>query len=248
MSENWREILNKNDSPKIDERIKEQSIQILKTNIENTEIVAKEKYFEKIKRYIPFMNKKTFLIQFILLIIGILAIKSSTFEKTRLILSSVMPILAFLQIMELERSFKYNMYEFEMSCKIDLRELISIKLIINTIINLLIMTVLASLTGIHFRYKIYLLIIHFLVPFMITNAINIFAIKLSKNKSNEIINITVTSIMNIILIIININFPYVYEFSSILIWLCLLVVTVFYVIKTIYQFYEKEEDYIWNLQ
>jgi len=37
--------------------------------------------------------------------------------------------------MELEKSFKYNMYEIEMSCKMDLKELISIKLIINTFIN-----------------------------------------------------------------------------------------------------------------
>ena len=137
----WREILNKRESPSIDENKKRQSIEILKMEIANTEITVKESYFEKIKRYIPFMSKITFLFQFILLLVGILVIKSMNFEKTRLILSLVMPILAFLQIMELEKSFKYNMYEIEMSCKMDLKELISIKLIINTFINLCIMTV-----------------------------------------------------------------------------------------------------------
>ena len=76
MSEKWKEILNKNTLPKIDEQRKRQSIETLKIEIANTEIIVKENYFEKIKRYIPFMNKITFLIQFILLLIGIFVIKS----------------------------------------------------------------------------------------------------------------------------------------------------------------------------
>ena len=137
----WRKILNKRELPSIDENKKRQSIEILKMEIANTEITVKESYFEKIKRYIPFMSKITFLFQFILLLVGILVIKTMNFEKTRLILSLVMPILAFLQIMELEKSFKYNMYEIEMSCKMDLKESISIKLIINTFINLCIICI-----------------------------------------------------------------------------------------------------------
>ena len=244
----WREILNKRKFPIIDENKKRKSIEILKMEIANTEIIGKESYFEKIKRYIPFMSKITFLIQFILLLIGIYVIKSMVFEKTRLILSLVMPILAFLQIMELEKSFRYNMYEIEMSCKMDLKELISMKLIVNTIINLLIMTIFASLTAVHFGNEIYLLIIYFLVPFMITNVINIGVMKLSKNESNEIINIAVTLLMNIVLLILNIKFPCVYETSSILVWIGLLCIAVFYFIKAVYPFYEEEDDYIWNLQ
>ena len=159
----WREILNKRELPIIDENKKRQSIEILKKEIANIEITVKESYFEKIRRYVPFMNKTTFLIQFVLLLIGIFVIKSMAFEKTRLILSLVMPILAFLQMMELEKSFKYNMYEIEMSCKIDLKELISIKLLVNSIINLLIMTIFAILTAAHFGNEIYLLIIYFFV-------------------------------------------------------------------------------------
>ena len=244
----WREILNKRELPSIDENKKRQSIEILKMEIANTEITVKESYFEKIKRYIPFMSKITFLFQFLLLLVGILVIKSMNFEKTRLILSLVMPILAFLQIMELEKSFKYNMYEIEMSCKMDLKESISIKLIINTFINLCIMTVFAVMTGTHFEQKSYVLILYFLVPFMITNVANILTMRLLKNKSNEIVNMTIMLLINAILFKINIKFPSVYETSSVLVWLGLLIITVFYFIKAVYQFYEGEDDYIWNLQ
>lgn len=244
----WREILNKRELPSIDENKKRQSIEILKMEIANTEMTVKESYFEKIKRYIPFMSKITFLFQFLLLLVGILVIKSMNFEKTRLILSLVMPILAFLQIMELEKTFKYNMYEIEMSCKMDLKESISIKLIINTFINLCIMTVFAVMTGTHFEQKSYVLILYFLVPFMITNVANILTMRLLKNKSNEIVNMTIMLLINAILFKINIKFPSVYETSSVLVWLGLLIITVFYFIKAVYQFYEGEDDYIWNLQ
>lgn len=244
----WREILNKRELPMIDENKKRQSMEILKMEIANTEITGKESYFEKIKRYIPFMSKITFLFQFILLLVGILVIKSMTFEKTRLILSLVMPVLAFLQIMELEKSFKYNMYEIEMSCKINLKELISIKLIINTLINLCIMTIFAVMTGTYFKQESYVLILYFLVPFMITNVANIVTMRLLKNKSNEIVNMTIMLFVNVILFIIHIKFPSVYEASSILVWVAVLIVTVTYFIKDVYQFYEEEDEFIWNLQ
>lgn len=243
----WREILNKTEFPMIDENKKRQSIRNLKLEIANTNITVKESYFKKIKRYVPFMNKVTFLIQFVLLLIGIGVIKSMTFEKTRLILSLVMPILAFLQMMELEKSFKYNMYEIEMSCKMDLKELISIKLSMNTCINLCIMTIFAVATGTYFQKESYVLILYFLVPFMVTSVANIVTMRLLKNKSNEIVNMTIMLLINVILLVVNIKFPSVYETSSILVWLALLMITVIYFIKTIYRFWEEEEWLIWNL-
>ena len=121
-------------------------------------------------------------------------------------------------------------------------------LIINTFINLCIMTVFAVMTGTHFEQESYVLILYFLVPFMITNVANILTMRLLKNKSNEIVNMTIMLLINAILFKINIKFPSVYETSSVLVWLGLLIITVFYFIKAVYQFYEEEDDYIWNLQ
>lgn len=248
MSENWKEILKTKDMPEIDPDKKRQAIEELKIQIEATPIAVKENYIQKVKRYFPLINKSTFLIQFILLLLGMFVITSTTYEKTRLILSAVMPVLALLQMIELGKSFKYDMYEIEMSCKIDLKELISIKLMINTVINLCIITIFAFMTGIQFEYRSYVLIIYFLVPFIVTNIISIRLTKLLKNKSNEITNITGMLLMNIVLFVLNIKFPYVYETASSLVWIILLVVTTFYFIKLISEFYEKEEEYIWNLQ
>ena len=83
---------------------------------------------------------------------------------------------------------------------------------------------------------------------MITNFANILTMRLLKNKSNDIVNMTIMLLINAILFKINIKFPSVYETSSVLVWIVLLIITVFYFIKAIYQFYKEEDDYIWNLQ
>lgn len=247
MTEEWKKILDKNEVPEINQDRKKQTIEELKIEILNTEVSVKENYWLKLKKYIPFINKTTLLAQFIVLVFGLFVIATTAFERTRLILSWVMPMLAFLQLLELSKSFKYNMYEIEMSCKINLKELISIKLILYTVINLCIMTIFACMTGIQFQYNSYLLIIYFLVPFMLTNVVNIGLIKLTKNKSNEIGNLSVLILINTVLFILNVKFSYIYEVSSILGWIVILIFTTSCLINLMYQFYEKEEDYIWNL-
>ena len=237
-----------NKSIQIDEEKKNDAIENLKIEIDKIDIQVKENYFEKVKRYIPFLSKKIIIFQFILLILGINIITSTEFEKTRLILSTVMPILALLQIIELEKSFKYNMYEIEISCKLNLKELILIKLIIYAFVNLCIMTIFAIIAGSYFKYSISLLILYFLVPLMITNTINIGIIRLQKHKSNELINFIVMLFVNAILLIIDIKFPYVYETSNTLIWAGLLIIAIYYFVKNVYEICEKEEDFIWNLQ
>ena len=248
MNNNWDKILKKNIVPEIDESKKNKAIEKLKIEIANTDIEIKESYFQKIIKQIPFINKITLFTQTLLLIIGILIINYTSFENTRLLLSLVMPILAFFQITEMQRSFKYNMYEIEMACKVNLGEVITTRLIIMTIINLLIITLFAIITGVKFQTGINLIIVYLLVPFLVTNVVSMEVSKLLKNKQNDVSNMSIVVIINMLLFILNIRFPYIYESSSVFIWIVVLLTSGFYLIKNIYQIFEKEEDYIWNLQ
>lgn len=248
MSDNLDKILKKNIVPEIDKNKKYQAIESLKIEIENTNIEIKENYFRKIIKQIPFINKKTLFVQFLLLILGMFIINYTAFESTRLLLSLVMPILAFFQVTEMQRSFKYNMYEIEMVCKVNLREIITTRLIIMTTINLLIMTLFVIITGEKFQTGISLLIIYLLVPFLITNLLTMEISKLLKNKQNDVANISIALIVNMFLFMSHIRFPFVYESSCVFIWIIVLLISGFYLIKNIYQIYEKEDEYIWNLQ
>ena len=159
-----------------------------------------------------------------------------------------MPILAFFQVAEMQRSFKYNMYEIEMACKINLKEIITARLISMTVINLLIMTLFVIIAGAKFQEGIHLLIVYLLVPFLVTNVLTMEISKLLKNKQNDVANISIALMINMFLFISHIRFPYIYESSSIFIWIIVLFISGFYLIKNIYQMYEKEDEYIWNLQ
>lgn len=248
MRDNLDKILNKNIVPEIDENKKNLAIESLKTEIENTNIEIKESYFQKIIKQILFINKKTLLVQFLLLILGMFIINYTAFESTRLLLSLVMPIFAFFQVTEMQKSFKYNMYEIEMACKVNLREIITTRLIIMTSMNLLIMTLFVIIAGTKFQTGANLLIVYLLVPFLITNMITMKFSKLLKSRQNDVANISIALIVNMFLFISHIRFPFVYESSCVFIWIIVLLISGFYLIKNIYQIYEKEDEYIWNLQ
>ena len=248
MSDNWDKILKKNAVPEIDYNKKYQAIENLKVEIANTDIEINENYFQKIIKQIPFINKTTVIIQVLLLILGMIIINYTSFEITRLLLSLVMPILAFFQVAEMQRSFKYNMYEIEMACKVNLREIITTRLIIMTVINLLIMTLFVIIAGTKFQTGINLLIVYLLVPFLITNVLTMELSKLLKNRQNDVANMGIALLVNMVLFVSHIRFPFVYENSCIFIWVIVLLISGFYLIRNIYQIYEKEDEYIWNLQ
>ena len=248
MSDNWDKILKKNIVPEIDKNKKYQAIESLKTEIKNTDIEIKESYFQKIIKQLPFIDKKVILVQFLLLILGLFIIYYTSFESTRLLLSLVMPILAFFQIAEMQRSFKHNMYEIEMACKVNLREIITARLIIMTVINLLIMTLFVSMAGAKFQEGIHLLIIYLLVPFLITNVLSMEMSKLLKSRQIDVAHISIALMINMFLFVSHIRFPYIYESSCNFLWIIVLFISGFYLIKNIYQMYEKEDEYIWNLQ
>lgn len=63
MSENWKEILKNNKIPEIDLEKKRKTIETIKLEIATTEIIGKENYIQKVKRYLPFINKSTLFIQ-----------------------------------------------------------------------------------------------------------------------------------------------------------------------------------------
>lgn len=118
----WREILNKRELPSIDENKKGKSIEILKMEIANTEITVKESYFEKIKRYIPFMSKITFLFQFISIIGRNISYKIYEFWENKANFITCNANISISSNNGVREKFKYNMYEIEMSCKMDLKE------------------------------------------------------------------------------------------------------------------------------
>ncbi len=250
MKNNIAEILSKNEIPKVDEKVKRKSIENLKIEILNTPICKKEKFMDMLINQISYINKIIFVIQFLLLIVGIGIIKTTDklddFRETNILITFIVAILGFFQFIELAKSFKYKMYEIEMSSKINLRTLIALRAVILSAINLCIMTILGIAMGVKFKYEISLMILHFLVPFLIINIVNIEIAK--RFKTNEVIKIFLSLSISIVLAIVHIQKPMIYEKSSIAIWLITLFISIAVLIKNWYELWNKEEEFIWNLQ
>lgn len=246
MRNNIAQILSKNEIPKVDEKVKRKNIQALKIEILSTNICKKEKFINMLINQVLYINKIIFVIQFLLLIVGIGIIKMTDFRDTNILITFVVAILSAFQFIEIEKSFKYKMYEIEMSSKIDLRMLISLRTIILSAINLCIMTVFGIIMGIKFEYEISIMILHFLVPFLIINLVNIEIAK--RFKTNEIIKIFLSLGISTLLLIVHIQEPMIYEKSSMAIWLITLFVSIVVLIKNWYELWDKEEEFIWNLR
>lgn len=246
MKNNIAEILSKNEMPKIDAKVKSKNIQALKIEILNTTICKKEKFINMIINQVSYINKTIFVIQFLLLIVGIGIIKTTDFRDTNILITFVVSILSSSQFIEMVKSFKYKMYEIEMSSKIDLRMLIALRTAILSVINLCIMTILGIAMGVKFGYEISLMILHFLVPFLIINIVNIEIAK--RFKTNEVIKIFLSLSISIVFLIVHIQKPIIYEKSSIAIWLITLFISIVVLIKNWYELWNKEEEFIWNLQ
>lgn len=246
MKNNIAEILSKNEIPKIDAKVKNKNIQALKIEILNTTICKKEKFINMLINQFSYVNKTIFAIQFLLLIVGIGIIKTTGFRDTNILITFVVAILSSSQFIEMSKSFKYKMYEIEMSSKINLRMLIALRTVILSVINLCIMTIFGIAMGVKFGYEISLMILHFLVPFLIINIVNIEIAK--RFKTNEVIKIFLSLSISIVLLIVHIQEPMIYEKSSISIWLIALFVSIVVLIKNWYELWNKEEEFIWNLQ
>lgn len=246
MKNNIAEILSKNEIPKVDERVKRKNIEALKIEILNTPICKKEKIMDILINQISYISKTIFVIQFLLLIVGIGIIKTTDFRYTNILITFVVAILSFFQFIEIAKSFKYKMYEIEMSSKINLRILIALRAVILSAINLCIMTIFGIAMGVKFKYEISLMILHFLVPFLIINIVNIEIAK--RFKTNEVIKIFLSLSISIVLAIVHIQKPMIYEKSSIAIWLITLFISIAVLIKNWYELWNKEEEFIWNLQ
>lgn len=246
MKNNIAEILSKNEIPKIDAKVKNKNIQALKIEILNTTICKKEKFINMLINQVSYINKTIFVIQFLLLIVGIGIIKTTDFRDTNILITFVVAILSSSQFIEMVKSFKYKMYEIEMSSKIDLRMLIALRTVILSVINLCIMTILGIAMGVKFGYEISLMILHFLVPFLIINIVNIEIAK--RFKTNEVIKIFLSLSISIVFLIVHIQKPMIYEKSSIAICLITLFISIVVLIKNWYELWNKEEEFIWNLQ
>jgi hypothetical protein len=102
------------------------------------------------------------------------------------VLSAISCIVALLGVVgfpEVCKSFSYQMWELEQSCKYNLRQIVAIKLSIIGTIDLLIVLMITLLTSIQTNLPVWEMALYLFVPFNLACIVSFFVTSLARNKN-----------------------------------------------------------------
>ena len=139
------------------------------------------------------------------------------------ILSAISFIVALLGVVgfpEVCKSFSYQMWELEQSCKYNLRQIVTIKLSIIGTSDLIIILMITLLTSIQTNLPIWEMAVYLFVPFNLACIVSYFVTDLVRNK-NSVFPFFPVGFGIAFLLLLCINRFSLYQSISILIWLIL---------------------------
>lgn len=219
------------------------------TNIQKTILAGKQLlmknpvqevcWYRKIINQLKYISPLLWLSQ--LLIIGlcillISQINSSTDITAVLsIISFIVALLGVVGFPEVCKSFSYQMWELEQSCKYNLRQIVAIKLSIIGIIDLLIVLIITILTSIQTNLPMWEMALYLFVPFNLACIVSFYITSFFRNKNSVLPIFTIGFGISFIILFCTNRFS-VYQSISILVWLIFCFVTFIILIWKIFQF------------
>lgn len=169
-----KELFRNSKLPPIDSVKKTDAVNSLLKTANSRPMPTKRNFFEILTGQIGFINKGCFCIQFLASILGIwilTAYKASQPAKPMMLLSAVFPILILACLSEMQKSFSSGMWELETVCRYDLKMVISIRMMVLSGINLLILLLLSALCSYALLMSTAMACIYLLLPFLFTSLI-----------------------------------------------------------------------------
>lgn len=139
------------------------------------------------------------------------------------ILSAISFIVALLGVVgfpEVCKSFSYQMWELEQSCKYNLRQIVAIKLSIIGTIDLIIILAVTLFTSIQTKLPMWEMALYLFVPFNLACIVSFFITGLARNK-NSVLPIFPAGFGIAFLMLLGINRFSLYQSVSVPIWLIL---------------------------
>lgn len=233
----------------VDQQIKEIQIQSLMNEVSKTDFVCKSSFFKDIMIQIPFIDKKSILLQALLMLIGIWITFDSTSEniKTTLnIISSIGAFLAVIDMIETWKSHQYNMWEIEAACKNNLQELMMQRYLITGAISILIIVILSIAATINLNLGFVSALLYFMIPFMFVCWGYLKLLKISNHRINETVLLSVVLFVSVVIIVLVMNLK-IYSFNDFnMLGLVFIVILILYLKEMIVFVNELKEGFEWN--
>lgn len=157
------------------------------------------------------------------------------------VISCIVALLGVVGFPEVCKSFSYQMWELEQSCKYNLRQIVAIKLSIIGTTDLLIVLMITLLTSIQTNLPIWEMALYLFVPFNLACIVSFFVTSLARNK-NWIFPIFPAGFGLSFLMLLCINRFSLYQSITIPIWFILCFCTFAVLIWKIAQFIKSMDE------
>lgn len=141
-----------------------------------------KRVFNQFKYISPFLWITQFLALFLCIFIISKIDTSTDITSVLSLLSFIIIFIAVLGFPEVCKSFSYQMWELEQSCKYNLRQIVTIKLALIGMSDLVIILLIAAFSSTQIKLPILETALYLLVPFNVACIISFFAISLMRNK------------------------------------------------------------------
>lgn len=200
-----------------------------------------------IKTQLKYISKSVWLNQLLGTVFILLYLyPSQELGEIRIIIFKLIPLLSIFTVPELVKSLFYNMSEIEKTCKNSMSKLLTTRLLLVGILNILSIAIIVAFSSHKMGSPFIELIVYSLIPFNLINAINLLVVSYSKYRSFN--NLIISSLIQIVTMDIFSQFAFFPRISK-LIWYLAFVLSSFYLIYRIFhlldELKEKEEEFRW---
>lgn len=156
-------------------------------------------------------------------------------------LSFIIALIGVLGFPELCKSFSYQMWELEHSCKYNLKQIVALKLFIIGTLDLLILITVSVLMSVQTNLPLWQLALYIFVPFNLTCIISFYIISFSRKK--EIAShLYLTGLGFAFILLLCINRFSIYQHASFQLWIIIFVASAVMLITRVHHFLKGVEE------
>lgn len=139
------EFLKSNRTPVPDREKKERDMLLFQTLLMERHLYGKKTFVVRIREQAEFIHPISWIAQFIIVLMGIFFTKVFDAEAAIMEISFMIPLIGITGSFEMTKCFYYNMWELEMSCRYDGREIAGVKMFLFGFCDLVILMILSCL-------------------------------------------------------------------------------------------------------
>ncbi len=253
MDRRLKKVLNEYEVPNILNTKMQETIRCAKTELQKQNLIARPSFIEVLIGQLQYISSTVWIAQII--IIGIFSVLLMNSEihlvpdiSILSVISACGPIIALIGVPELSKSFSYNMWEIEDSCTFNLYKLMSMRLMIVGMIDIIVMTILVAISSTVFIGSFISLVLYMFVPFNLAGFIYLIIINRIKSKNVNYITVATGIFISVVLNQI-IDQTQLYKSVSTGIWGLMFFVSavllIWQVAKSILQ-QKQQEELQWN--